>query len=264
MNEQTISSGKQMMAILVMLATVLVLGALVGNPVDREPKDLSQSETSFRNQVIPAAGVELPVTWDDLGQQMVAAGVIDPEKFDALYAVRGGLDQQTQNLVYGDENKKVILNEGNAGVLLNLLWAFGLANKNEILETGPMMDPAYGGDAGRFASTGGWSLAQGQPLDHYSRHAFVTLTAEQQERVVKTAQGIYRPCCGNSTYFPDCNHGMAMLGLLELLAREDLNEDEMYDIALAANAYWFPETYLTLATFIAVSKKISTALGLGI
>ena len=30
----------------------------------------------------------------------------------------------------------------------------------------------------------------------------------------KIAKGIYRPCCNNSTYFPDCNHGMAMLGLL--------------------------------------------------
>ena len=112
-----------------------------------------------------------------------------------------------------------------------------------------MTDEKYGGDAGKFASTGGWGLSVGNAMEHYSKHAFITLTQEQQALVERVSKNIYRPCCGNSVHFPDCNHGMAMLGLLELLASENVSEAEMYDIALKVNSYWFPETYLTLAEY---------------
>src|SRR3989344_1353776 len=97
-----------------------------------------------------------------------------------------------------------------AGYLLNLLWAFGLANKNPILEdASEMMNPGYGG-AGNFASTGGWTVAKGNAMGHYNMYALVTLSPEQQALVDRVSRNIYRPCCGNSTHFPDCNHGMAM------------------------------------------------------
>lgn len=64
------------------------------------------------------------------------------------------------------------------------------------------------------------------------------------------SKNIYRPCCNNSTYFPDCNHGMAMLGLLELMASQGVSEEDMWGAALAANAYWFPDQYLTIATYM--------------
>jgi hypothetical protein len=133
--------------------------------------------------------------------------------------------------------------------LLNMLWAFGLANKNEILEDGEMTDEEYGGDASKFASTGGWSLSQGNVMNHFSAHPYVVLTSEQQEMVDQVSSGIYRPCCGNSTHFPDCNHGMAMLGLLELMAANNVSEEKMYDVALKVNSYWFPQTYIDLATY---------------
>ncbi|MDZ4209605.1 MAG: hypothetical protein U1C56_00330, partial [Candidatus Curtissbacteria bacterium] len=151
-------------------------------------------------------------------------------------------------LIESSANGEIIMTRENSGLILNLLWAFGLANENPVLEEGPMANPNYGG-AGGFASTGGWTLAYGDPMDHYSAHAFVRLSSEQQALVENTAKGIFRPCCGNSTHFPDCNHGMAMLGLLELLAKEGLSEDEVYDIALKVNSYWFPETYMTLASY---------------
>ena len=103
-----------------------------------------------------------------------------------------------------------------------------------------MTDPKYGG-AGNFASTGGWTLAQGDVMNHYSMHSFITLTPEQQVLVEKISKEIFRPCCNNSTYFPDCNHGMAMLGLLELMASQGTSEAEMYKIAKEVNSYWFPE-----------------------
>jgi len=43
---------------------------------------------------------------------------------------------------------------------------------------------------------------------------------------------------------------MAMLGLLELMASQGVSEEEMYKAALAVNSYWFPETYLTIATYM--------------
>ncbi len=199
--------------------------------------------------VIPEQGVLLPVAWGDLGSKMLASGVIDQQAFESIYQNRGGLTEEEQAMLSGTLASPLRITPQNAGVLLNLLWGFGLANKNPILDEGPMQNPEYGG-AGRFASTGGWTLSSGDAMDHYSKHAFVTLTEEQQALVERVSQGIYRPCCGNSVYFPDCNHGMAMLGLLELLASQGVGETEMYQYALAVNSYWFPETYLTIAKYL--------------
>jgi len=200
--------------------------------------------------VLPEKGVTLPVSWGDLGDQLVANGTIDMKKLEELFAQRGGLDEETKRLLAGTNNARLVMTKDNANTLLNLLWAFGLANKNDILEKGMMTDKRYGGDAGRFASTGGWTLSIGSPMNHYSRHAMVPLNTEQQTLVEKVSQNIYRPCCGNSTYFPDCNHGMAMLGLLELMAAQGVSEEEMYRVALQVNAFWFPENYLTIASFL--------------
>ena len=207
-------------------------------------------------RVLPAGGIELPIEWDDLGAQMVASGVIDAASFESLYLNQGGLNEQEQQMLYGENLTEVRMTPENAGALLNMFWAFGLANKNPVLEKGPMQDEAYGG-AQYFASTGGWTIAQGDVMNHYSAHAFVVLTEEQQQRVERVAKNIYRPCCGNSTYFPDCNHGMAMLGLLELLAAQGATEDEMYATALQVNAYWFPDTYLAIAQLFATRGSCS-------
>ena len=165
--------------------------------------------------------------WGDLGAKMVEAGVIDREKFPDFY--------NQKNLEINSENSKVVL---------NTLWAFGLANKNPILENGPMMDPRYGG-AGNFASTGGWTLAKGNAMDHYSMHRFIELTPKEQALVEKTSKNIFRPCCSNPAYFPDCNHGMAMLGLMELMASQGASEVEMMKKAQEVNDLWFPKVEKT-------------------
>lgn len=210
-------------------------------------------ESALEEKVLPKKGVVLPVRWGDLGAKMTNAGVIDAEKFEELYALRGGLDDDMQSLLYGGSNGNIKITSENSGIILNFLWALGLGNKNRILEEGPMADPRYGGagpPAGGFASTGGWTLGKGDAMEHYSRHPFIVLTAEQQELVERVSKNIYRPCCDNSTHFPDCNHGMAMLGLLELMASQGVSEEEMYKIALQVNAYWFSDTYLTVARYL--------------
>jgi len=199
--------------------------------------------------VLPEGGSVLPVRWENTGAKLVSVGAIDLNKFKAIYEERGAFTDEYKNLLLGQNNGQLKITEDNAGYLLNLFWALGLSSKNPILENGEMTDPAYGG-AGGFASTGGWTVAVGDPMDHYSRHKFFDLTLQQQALVDKVSKGIYRPCCGNSTHFPDCNHGMAMLGLLELMASQGASEREMWQTALVVNSYWFPDTYVTIATYM--------------
>ena len=206
-------------------------------------------EENYSPKVIPEDGVVLPAKWGDLGAKMASVGVIDKTKFEEMYAGRGGLSEEERKLLEGLDNGYLKITPENSGLVLNLLWALGLGNKNEILDNGPMTDKKYGG-AGRFASTGGWTLADGDSMNHYSKHRFIVLTSEQQALAEKVSKGIYRPCCGNSVYFPDCNHGMAMLGLLELMASQGVAEEEMYKAALAVNSYWFPDTYITIAKYL--------------
>jgi len=188
----------------------------------------------------PVGEKAFSLSWGNLGVKMVEAGVIDEEKFENLYSARGGLSPEARKLLTDSDNGELVINSKNSGVMLNMLWALGLGNKNPILESGPMMDPKYGG-AGNFASTGGWTLAKGGAMDHYSMHSFMTLTNEQQTLIEKVSKSIFRPCCKNSTYFPDCNHGMAMLGLLELMASQGASEAEMNKKALEVNTLWFPQ-----------------------
>lgn len=245
----------------IMFAAVVIGGAVVydrDENLTRQPglstEEIAQG-TSVENKadtleakVLPAGGFELPVEWGDLGRRLVEYGVIDRAKFLEIYEDRGGLTDDEARLLDGMTRGNLRITQQNAGILLNLLWAFGLANKNPVLTEGPMVDPDYGG-ADRFASTGGWTIAVGDAMDHYAKHELVILTDAQQKMVERVAKGVFRPCCGNSTYFPDCNHGMAMLGLLELLAAQGADEDAMYKSALAINSFWFPDTYLTIAQY---------------
>lgn len=219
--------------------------AIVLNP--GSTSSFTVDAASISQEVFAAEGLELPISWGDLGRRMIADGVIDEAKFRALF--EGGLSNHDEQMLTGNMDQPVIMTQENSRFILDVLWAFGLANKNDILDHGEMTDPKYGGDASKFASTGGWTLAKGAGFDHYSMHGYVSLTPEQQDLVDKVSRGIYRPCCGNSTHFPDCNHGMAMLGLLELMAKNGATEEEMYKVALQVNAFWFPQTYIDLATY---------------
>lgn len=228
---------------------IVVISIAVRNSISTLNRTDSSNSVSLQQQdkVLPPEGLVLPIMWGDIGKKLVENGVIDLEKFQALYNSPSH-KELIQNLLSQPYNKNLVITKENAGIILNILWAFGLANKNKILEEGPMTDPRYGG-AGNFASTGGWTLAKGEAMDHYSKHKLVILNEVQQNLVEKVSKNIYRPCCGNSTYFPDCNHGMAMLGLLELMAANNIDEDQMYEVALKVNSYWFPSTYLTLAKY---------------
>lgn len=254
---ETIEKRDYFLPLCILLSALVLAGAWIYTDGLRAFKSgdltasLSQniSDSDLEELVLPADGVVLPVVWGDLGKRLVESGVIDSSKIEEIYAARGGLDEEAKQLLYGTENGKLKITPQNSNYVLNLLWALGLANKNEILEKGPMSDPEYGG-AGGFASTGGWVIAKGDAMDYYSKFSFVKLTPAQQQMVERVSKGIYRPCCNNSTYFPDCNHGMAMFGLLELMAAQGVSEADMYKFALKVNSYWFSDTYLTIAKYM--------------
>lgn len=191
----------------------------------------------------PVTKVVLPIAWGDLGKKMIADGVIDKTKFDS---VMGTLSDEDKALIDGNAGN-ITMTENNSRLILNLLWAFGLANKNAVLDKGEIMqDPAQ---AGNYASTGGWTLSKGNAMNYFSKSSYVVLDSEQQKMVEDMSKSIFRPCCNNSTHFPDCNHGMAMLGLLELMAKNGVSQAEAYKVALQVNSIWFPQTYQDLAVY---------------
>ncbi len=186
------------------------------------------------------------INWGDLGRRMVEDGVIDKTKLAQAVSGSDNLPKGLDKYFSGNQNK-IEVNQENAQFWVNVLWGLGLATKNRLLEEGEMMQE---GDASNFASTGGWTLGVDNPMTHYSGHSYITLSDKQQNTVKEIAGNIYRPCCGNSTAFPDCNHGMAALGLIELMVSQGFSKVEIYKTVLAFNTYWFPNTYLDIAYYL--------------
>ena len=110
--------------------------------------------------------------------------------------------------------------------------------------------PVFGMSLLQFASTAGWNLGKQDNGGHYfNTLRIVKLTPGQEALVVRVAENTYRPCCNNPTFFQDCNHGSALLGLLQLGASQGLTEAELYHEALAFNSFWFPDNYLYNALY---------------
>jgi len=117
---------KYMIPIAIVIAGAMLAGAMVYNNGNRSL--LAQATKNSNSQNVEVGIVDggriLPL---EAEKKMLATlttnGTIDPAK----------LPQVTE---------------------LNLLWAYGLANKNQVLESGPIMDPRYGGPT-NMASVGG-------------------------------------------------------------------------------------------------------------
>jgi hypothetical protein len=215
--------------------------------------------TVHMDQINPPDGVELPVKFGDIGPRLLAAGAIDYPQFAKLYQEIGRpLDKQQITIMTEGDNASIVINKNNAHFLLNLFWALGLTNQNKILTEGPMMQKGKE-NVVNFASTGGWTLARRPVSELYASEAIISLTEEQQKRVEEVAQGVYRPCCDNPTHFPDCNHGMAMLSLLELMASQEATVEQMFEAARWVNAFWFPQQSLEVAVVIKAIKNLDFA-----
>ena len=199
---------------------------------------------------LPQQGHTINAKYNNIGFKLLEAGAIDFDKFKSIYDRAGVPLTMEQLKIFTEEglDQDITINSNNSYFLLNFFWALGLANENPILEEGEMTK--YGsGQVGSFASTGGWTIGLKPVMDIYSNSNIIVLNSQQQANVLEVASNAYRPCCGNSTAFPDCNHGMALLGVLELMAENDASLDEMYTAAKYFNAFWFPQQYLDLAIY---------------
>lgn len=196
--------------------------------------------------VLPEDGFSLPVSWYNFGPKLVELGVIDLAKFEEVMQLT---DKEKEILTKGSSEPIKITQENNHFVV-NMLWALGLAQKSRVYDEGPT-GKEYKKEVGNFASTGGWTLAKGDAVNYLNKYDLISLTDEQQEKVSEIAKNIYRPCCGNAIWFPDCNHGMAALAAIELLVSAGVPEDEIYQYVLGLNSFWFPDTYLAIATYFA-------------
>jgi hypothetical protein len=218
----------------------------------RQGKELAQ----LYEQVNPKDGYDLSVSYGDLGPRLVASGMISYDAIAALYENSGRpLSAEQTEILKNGSDREIVMDAENAHFLLNFFWAVGLANRNPILTEGAMVQQSEG-QVERFASTGGWTLASKPITELYASMDLIPLTAEQQKLVEEVAAAVYRPCCNNHTLFPDCNHGMAMLGILELMASRGATADEMFEAAKYVNAYWFPQQTLETALYLKSSEGI--------
>jgi len=201
--------------------------------------------------VLPTDGVTIPARWGDTLPRLVEQGVIDIEKFKAAAARSGSpLTEEQLRLLTEPSDENLRIDASNAYFMVTVLWGLGIANKNSILEQGPMFQAGWD-KRGNYAATGGWILGDREGGEMVSAYELISLTPDQQATVEEIAFNSYRPCCGNATAFPDCNHGAAALGLAELMASQGASEDEIFQAVKSFNAFWFPQQYSVLATHFA-------------
>src|SRR3989344_5946315 len=71
--------------------------------------------------------VVLPIAWGDIGTRLVADGVIDMERLQAIYASRGGMPPFLAKILSENIDEPLRIGAAEAQDLLVALWAFGLA-----------------------------------------------------------------------------------------------------------------------------------------
>lgn len=205
-----------------------------------EPEEIARIAAS----VLPKDGYTLRIKWGELGPRLVELGIIDLAKLKQLYGRNGKLYPDLRYLE-APSHDFITITADNAPFLVNVFWALGLANRNPLLEKLAAEIPQL--ELMRLASTGGWILGTKPAEEFYSNFDIIQLTPLQQKLVADLAGSIYRPCCSNATSFPDCNHGIALLGLMQLMAANGFERDEILRASLQFNAFWFPEQYVKTA-----------------
>lgn len=206
----------------------------------------SKEGTRLRDDVVPRGGIATPIAFGDTIQTMIVGGVLDPDKYRALYKHAGGLPPWVEDLLARPSERTIVFSPATAPHLLNLLWPLGLATRASFNRESPLHTLRVP----MFASTGGWSLGRdNRGFAYFDSHETLRFDPGQENLVLRIAVRSFRPCCDNSAFFQDCNHGSALLGLIELAASQGLPEEEIERAALVANSYWFADTYVGTALY---------------
>lgn len=217
-----------------------------------QPANGSKLFDQVRAKVLPEKGFQSKIRLGEAVVQLREHGVIDRAKFAALYDGRRGMPAELERILTTSSDAPILLMRANAGHYVNLLWPLGLSNYMSANDKSPIK----GESLFDFASTGGWNLGKEENGGAYfNKFRIVDLTPQHEALVTRIAQKTYRPCCNNSTFYQDCNHGSALLGLLQLGAAQGLAEDQLYREALAFNSFWFPASYLQTALYFKAVKN---------
>ena len=239
------------------IVIIFLIGALVFNQKfqisQKKPQqDFYQIYQSAVNQVLPEQGFKTDIIFGDSMKILVESGVIDLKKFENLYKTRGGISDDMLKILTNGSSEQIVINDKTAPVYLNLFWAIGLSNKTKFNEQSPI----NGKDLYGFASTGGWNLGKEENGGAYfNKIEVIRLTSEQEKLVLEVAQNTFRPCCDNSTFFQDCNHGSALLGALELAASQGYSREQLYQLSLQLNSFWFSDNYIKTALYFKVFEN---------
>jgi len=182
------------------------------------------------------------VQWGDIVSKMISEGALDPQKLENILMKRYGQEMKPQwrEVLAGKDAYLEISNE-NAVFMMYLLWVLAKHNDNQILLESSLAKYFTNYDIG-VGKAG------------YGDMKLLSLTPAQQEVAKEVAENAYRPCCGNSTARPDCSHGFSALGLVQLMASQDFSKEEIFEVFVKFNSFWFPETYIKNAMYFKIKE----------
>jgi len=252
--EEKLSSLKQILiGILIGGLAIFILANLRVPSLSKKTPEENQINEDLVNQIIsqvlPSEGFQTRLVLGDAVKKMIDCGVIDLEKMKKLY--NNQIPEYIQKAIEGNY-EPIVINQETANHLLNLFWPLGLSNKTEFNKNIPFSEK----ELPYLASTGGWWLGkEDNGAVYFNKCEIIKLTPEEETLVYRVAQNTFRPCCDNSTFAQDCNHGSALLGALELAASQGYSEDELYKLALQLNSFWFPQNYIEIAIYFKVFEN---------
>lgn len=228
------------------------------------------NQTILAAQVVPQTGYTLSFKWGDSVNKLIEAGALNRSNLSILLNnSKEPLTPVEKAILNGTYNGYIQFNSTNVEFVQLVLWSLGLNNNNTIINNGPIINASipYANSINNnatlrqklnqnvtpqwvasryFASTGGYGPLGKLQLGELN---IIDLNPQQQALMYDVATHSYRPCCDNPTAFPDCNHGAAALGLIELLASQGANQSQIFTAVKYFNQYQFPQQYAEIAAY---------------
>ncbi len=221
-------------------------------------------------QVTPQAGYTLPFKWGDSIRKLIQAGALNVSNLTIiLNNSHQPLTFSEKEILNGTYSGYIQFNSTNTEFIQLVLWGLGINDNNTIITKGAIINASvpyansinnnatlrqrlnqnvtpYWAASRYFASTGGYG-----PIGKLQLGMLDIISLSSSEQVIAdyTAENSYRPCCDNPTAFPDCNHGAAALGLIELLASQGANQGQIFSAVRYFNQYQFPQQYSEIAAY---------------
>ncbi len=208
-------------------------------------KNLQINVDAISAEVVPKEGFTIEATWGDTISKMVKAGVLDEGKLNSILSSRYGQSltaEQKKLLESENSNENLTINLNNGVFMMYILWVIGKDNDNPIQKNSPFAKYFNNYDIG--VGKAGYADTQ-----------LLSLTPEQQKIAENVALNSYRPCCGNPSGWPDCSHGFAALGLIELMASQGYSENEIFNAFVKFNSVWYPSTYVKNAIYFNITEN---------